>query len=542
MTSATDTPDITQLSTDDLDALIGRLQEAIDYDLTLSGDDIRLLLNAVMTLASMQERLTDKDITLHKLRKLLGMISASEKLNDLIGRGNMDKNNDSPKKSRKKKKPNNTKPVQPSKHHHTLEALNKGDRCPECKAGTLYKYQPAQLLRITGQTPFVPELHLSERLRCNTCGQFFTAPLPEAVLADGNSDQKYGYSARTLMALNKYFTGAPFYRQESLQAVLGVSISASTIFDQCEYLANDLHPVFVTLKTLAGNATHFHLDDTTHRVLEQGPVQKKKRHSEKMHTRTGLYASGIIATLEEHDIVLFQTNIGHAGEFIDELLDKRQPDKPPPILMSDALSSNTPTRLPVLHGVCNAHGRRQYVDVQTHFPEQVQWVLEQYQLIWINDDVTREKAMTQAQRLAYHQEHSLPVMLKIRAWGAQHFADQTVEQNSGLGKAIAYFERHFDRLTLFCKIEGAKIDNNKMEAALKLIVRNRKNAYFYKTPAGAAISDVITSCIATTRQAQVNIFDYFNAIQRHRQAVKDDPQSWLPWNYTDNSVMTHSVD
>ncbi len=352
MTSTTDTSDITQLSTEELDALIGRLQEAIDYDLTLCADDIRLLLNAVMTLASMQERIADKDITLHKLRKLLGMISASEKLNDLIGDS---KNSNSLKKPRKKKKLNNTQPVKPTKHHHALEALTKGDRCPECKDGTVYKYQPAQLLRITGQTPFVPELHLSERLRCNTCGQFFTASLPEEVLVDGDSDQKYGYSARTLMALNKYFTGAPFYRQESLQAILGVSISASTIFDQCEYLANDLLAVFVTLKSLAGNATHFHLDDTTHRVLEQGPIKKKKRHNETMQTRTGLYASGIIARFDEHDIVLFQTNIGHAGEFIDELLDKRQPDKPPPILMSDALSSNTPTRLPVLHGVCNAH-------------------------------------------------------------------------------------------------------------------------------------------------------------------------------------------
>lgn len=89
--------------------------------------------------------------------------------------------------------------------------------------------------------------------------------------------------------------------------------------------------------------------------------------------------------------------------------------------------------------------------------------------------------MSQTQRLAYHQEHSLPVMLEIRAWGAQHFAELTVEQNSGLGKAIAYFERHFDRLTLFCKIEGAKIDTNEMEAALKLIVRNPNYAYFYKT-------------------------------------------------------------
>jgi len=74
-----------------------------------------------------------------------------------------------------------------------------------------------------------------------------------------------------------------------------------------------------------------------------------------------------------------------------------------------------------------------------------------------------------------------------------------------------------------------------MEAVLKLIVRNRKNAYFYKTPAGAAISDVITSCIATSMQADVNVFDYFNAIQRNSAAVKNDPSAWLPWNYSKNN-------
>lgn len=465
------------------------------------------------------------------------MINASEKLDQLLGTNNKER---TPKPPRKKKKPNNTKPVKPKNVHHALDDHSKGDRCPACEKGTLYKYEPAQLLRITGQTPFVPELHLSERLRCNACGQFFTAPLPEDVLADGESNQKYGYSARTLMALNKYFSGAPFYRQETLQSILGVSISASTVFDQCEHLANDLQSVFIALKALASNAAHFHLDDTTHRVLEQQPIEKKKRNSEVMQTRTGLYASGIIATVDEHDIVLFQTNIGHAGEFIDELFDNRQPDEPPPILMSDALSSNIPTRLPVLHGVCNAHGRRQFVDVQTHFPDQVRWVLERYKLIWLHDDACA--AMSPSDRLTYRQEHSLPVMQSIRDWGAKHFAEQSVEENSGLGKAIAYFDRHFERLTLFCKTEGAMIDNNTMEAALKLIVHNRKNAYFYKTPAGAAISDVITSTIATTQQAQVNVFDYFNAIQRHQAAVKANPHQWLPWNYTENAEIAATND
>ena len=234
-------------------------------------------------------------------------------------------------------------------------------------------------------------------------------------------------------------------------------------------------------------------------------------------------------------VILFQTNIGHAGEFIDELLEKRQPDKPPPILMSDALASNNPTVMPVLQGACNSHGRRQFVDVINQFPDEVEWVLQRYALIWKNEKEVLSQAMTAAQRLAYHQKHSLPVMNEIRTWSEQQLDNEIVEENSSLGKAIAYFNRHFKRLTLFCNIENAKIDNNYMEAILKLIVRNRKNAYFYKTLAGAAISDVITSCIATAMQADVNVFDYFNAIQRNSQAVKDNPMNWLPWNYTQNS-------
>ena len=53
-----------------------------------------------------------------------------------------------------------------------------------------------------------------------------------------------------------------------------------------------------------------------------------------------------------------------------------------------------------------------------------------------------------------------------------------------------------------------------MEQALELIVRNRKNSYFYKPPAGAAILDVIVLLTATAMQAGINMFDYFNAIQR----------------------------
>lgn len=531
ITDTSQSPEISELSLEELDALMARLEEAIEFDLALSHEDIRLLLIATKTLVAMQSRLSDKDVTVHKLRKLIGMVQSSEKLSHLLGEDKSGKKNTRRKSKQTRKKRNAEKKIPQTKQvHHKHDELKKGDRCPECPTGKLYKYEPAQLLRITGHTPYTPELHLSERLRCNACGMFFTAPLSEEVLADGEPDQKYGYSARSLMALNKYFAGAPFYRQESLQEILGFSIAASTVFDQCEYLANSLQPIYNTFIQLAADAQHFHLDDTTHRILDQSSIEKKKRHSDKMQTRTGLYTSGIIATVNQRDIILFQTNIGHAGEFLDELLEKRQSDSPPPILMSDALSSNNPTVRSVLHGACNSHARRQFVDIINQFPDQVEWVLDHYKSIWDNDDHTVEQAMTSSQRLAYHQEHSLPTMLEMRQWGLRLVESEQVEANSSLGKAIAYFDRHFDRLTLFCRIEGAKIDNNYMEAILKLIVRNRKNAYFYKTLAGAAISDVITSCIATAMQAEVNVFDYFNAVQRNSRAVRENPINWLPWS------------
>ena len=66
---------------------------------------------------------------------------------------------------------------------------------------------------------------------------------------------------------------------------------------------------------------------------------------------------------------------------------------------------------------------------------------------------------------------------------------------------------------------------------LKLIIRGRKTAYFYKTLVGAGVADVLISIIATAKQANIDIMDYLVKIQRHQAEVKADPLAWLPWNY-----------
>jgi transposase len=517
-----------------LEALIERVTEAKENNLALSPADYQLLLDALLTLATTQNRLANHDVTVHKLRKLLGIEKSSEKRTDVTRQPK-----ETTKKKNKKFKGNNDEgftPVKPTVVVHPLEGVNKGDDCPECLTGKVYKTDPGSFLRITGQSPFTPEQHVMERYRCNTCGAYFTAPLPDEVLNDGASTQKYGYSARSLMAIYKYFAGLPFYRQGSIQKLLGVKITASTVFDQVELVCDAILPVYQTLFNLAANAAHYYLDDTTHRILDAKPIEKKVRNSDKTRTRTGVYTSGVIATLSDNrHIVLFETNIGHAGEFIDSILHKRGKSRARPIIMSDALASNRPTVRDAVTSLCNSHARRQFVDVITHFPDEVEYILERYGKIWTNEHQILEQQLTSTQRLEYHRQHSLPIMAEIKLWGKTHLNDGTIEENSGLGKAIRYFIKHYAGLSCFCTIEGVKLDNNQIEAMLKIVVRDRRNAMFHKTLLGATIGDVITSMIATGSKAGINVFDYFTVLQRDKEKVKNNPENYLPWNYLDNS-------
>jgi hypothetical protein len=338
------------------------------------------------------------------------------------------------------------------------------------------------------------------------------------------------------MAIYKYFAGLPFYRQSSIQKLLGVKLTASTVFDQVEQVCDAIYPVYQHLFSLAADAVHYAIDDTTHRILDAKPIEKKIRNSDKTQLRSGVYTSGVIATTKHNQhIVLFETNIGHAGEWIDSILRKRSQSSAQPIIMSDALSSNRPTVTRTMTSLCNSHARRQFVDVINHFPEEVEHILTRYGEIWTHEHYIAEQQLSLAKRLEYHQTHSLPVMAEIKLWGETHLANETIEENSGLGKAIRYFIKHYDGLSLFCQVAGAKLDNNAIEAMLKIVVRDRKNAMFHKTLLGATIGDVITSMIATGSEAGVNVMDYFTLLQREQEQAKAHPENYLPWNYLENS-------
>ena len=117
----------------------------------------------------------------------------------------------------------------------------------------------------------------------------------------------------------------------------------------------------------------------------------------------------------------------------------------------------------------------------------------------------------------------------LKGWLDTQCADRLVEPNSALGKAIASMQGHWETLTRFVSVAGAPIDNNLVERALKLCIRQRKNSLVYQTEYSAYIARVLTSLIATCLHAGVNALEYLVALQEHRQEVFADPEAWLPW-------------
>ena len=171
------------------------------------------------------------------------------------------------------------------------------------------------------------------------------------------------------------------------------------------------------------------------------------------------------------------------------------------------------------------------MDVVSNFPEECRYVLESFAEVYGYDAQAEEHGLSAEKRLRFHQEHSGPVMEKLHAWLRAQLAEKKVEPNSSLGSAITYCLNHWERLTLFLRQAGAPLDNNIVERALKKSILHRKNSLFYKTENGAEVGDMFISLIHTRELNDANPFDYLIELQKHGEAVAENPSRWMPWNY-----------
>lgn len=556
-------PEEVKLSRDDGEALIARIQAS-----SLSGDDQRLLVKLIELYFWLTVALQETKIGLKRLKQLLfgralKRPSAKADEDHAVGSSGSQASESAAEPDTMDSSTESDADVsggqggedQSRRRGHgrqgadaytgakrvmcTHDELQAGQRCPLCGRGSLYRLPDGVEIRIDSAGLLTAVRYELEKLRCSGCGEVFTAALPATV-----GTKKYTPHARAVIALSRYQLGLPFHRLEQFQALVGVPVADATLWDQAEQVADSVYPVFEQLQKHAAQSPLFYHDDTGVRI--QTLLAENHLHRDAMEAgeasdlRVGMYTTAIVAEDGEHPIVLYFSGRDHAGENLAKVLAQRDPSLPKPLVMSDALAANTLAEQDrVIRCNCLAHGVRGFSELEELFPQPCQRVLADLAAVYDIDAETA--ALTDAQRLVHHQRHSEPILTALKSGLEQQFSDREVEPNSRLGKAFSYLLNHWSKLTRFLTVPGAPLDNNLVERALKLMIRQRGASVFFASVHSATVGSMLASLFATAAAAGVNVLDYLVALQQHRSAVFQNPAAWLPWCYQQPLAVTQAT-
>ena len=532
-------PKLLDLTSDETAALHARLASK------LSPEDLELMSGVLDCVLWLNTQLAQAKFTFNRLKKFFGFSTEKKKrsANDEAA-GSVDDSSDdaSPGDA---DTDSSTKPPRKSRRSGRFSAsdywgcetqliphatLSRGDACPTCVShaddvtGRLYEVPAGVALRLSGQPMINGIRYELSTLRCGACGTRFRADLPDAIA----EQPKYAPSCAAVIAFGHYYQGLPFKRIEASQSYQGVPLADATQWDLMQMLAAQVAPVFDALLSLAAEATVYSMDDTPQSILFDETGERSSQPS---------HGTVLLAQIDSHVIHVYDIGLRCAGAVISDMLRPRERTDSF-CVMSDALTANKPKDLRadllakyiVCH--CLVHGRRKFYDCLDGFPSEAGYVIDTLAVVYRHEAHCCEQGLSPADRLAYHLAHSAPELAGLRLWLLNHvrYSDK-VEKNSPMGRAIQYWLSHWDSLTRFLQVEGAPLDNNVSERAIKYLIRYRKNAYFFKTPRGALIGGQLMTLIATAIANQINPVAYLIALQTHADAVADAPYLWLPWRY-----------
>ncbi len=219
------------------------------------------------------------------------------------------------------------------------------------------------------------------------------------------------------------------------------------------------------LETLAAQGEVIYQDDTPVRILSllEENRQTEATGSGAAQARTGMYTTGLSVQAGEQRICLYYAGRQPAGENLAALLRQRETERAKPLVMSDALASNSAEEHPLIRCHCLAHGRRKFRELEEVFSGESAVVTHALKQVCEHEEEVRAQQLSAEERLAYHQTYSGPLMDALKPWLEQQTTERLVEPNSRLGKAIAYLLGHWETLTRFLTEPGAPVDNNTAE-------------------------------------------------------------------------------
>jgi hypothetical protein len=329
-------------------------------------------------------------------------------------------------------------------------------------------------------------------------GEISSNPKPAPVFDNTYADVSFLAN----LAIDKYLYHLPLYRQHQRITAAGIKLSRATLTSYVHRTAGILKPIYQALIVSIASGSIVWMDETKVRA---GKVNGKMKQG---------YFWSIYGEKEE---VAFHYNRSRGHEIIYEVLGKGFSG----ILETDdyaAYETYSNKLESVEHALCWSHTRRKFIKAEDQESELVETALAYIRDLYKIEESIKNPKKKQEIRGS----KSKLVVDKFFTWLKDTFNQKTLLPSSEFTKAVNYALDNEAGLRVFLSNPHVTLDTNHLEREIRPIAVGRKNWMFCDTEAGAEVSAIIYSLIASCKLQDINPYHYLvDVLQR----VQIHPQS-----------------
>lgn len=442
------------------------------------------------------------------------------------------------------------------------KAAAPGQPCPCCKESKLYSIASNETHRFLSSPEIIAMVLEIQRSRCTSCGTVFGAELPTELLKE-QCIGKFTAAAAAEIIFTKYGAGIPNARLSTIQGYHDTPIADSTMWNVTSQVAAKLYPLWSFLAQANADGDSRMVDDGSAFIIQAKlQIAEELENAEaagfdNKDVRTGTNITCWKFDYKGEKYRFFAAGRAHQGEREFQLSQMRKVDSPL-VRMSDAggttgalkpmpaknelgftpmHSGAKPIKEPnTFKAYCLQHLRSHIIDASGGFAAEKAHLLEQVNKIFAFDRDTTK--MTAADRLAYHQQNSKPVMDAVFTFATeQKQSNKLAEPNCDYGKLLGYITRQWTGFTLFLRMESIEISTNDIEReGVKFTKRYKKASLGFQTFHGADVGCFFMSLIATCLAEKKNPIHYLDTMITFSNFITiDNAIEWMPQTYEETA-------
>lgn len=366
--------------------------------------------------------------------------------------------------------------------------------------------------------------HVRKKYACQHCEETVkTADVSSKILPKSNATP--GTLAYIIIA--KYQDGLPLYRLSHILHRYDIELSRQTLSDWVLKTAEQLDPIINHLQQKLLSGSILHCDETTVQVLKE--PDKSAQSKSYMWVQKGGPPG--------QPVVRFVYDKSRSADVPSGLLKGYQG-----VLMTDGYSgyNDVVRNEKLVHLCCMAHVRRKFIEAQNSAPKKgqkrktskadmaVSFIAKLYA-------VEKQHAKSDhEERYQARQEKSVKILNDFKAWIDKSHGQ--VLPKSKLGEALAYAQKHWDKVTRYVDDGSWPLDNNTAENAIRPFVIGRKAWLFSNTVRGANASAALYSLIETAKLNEHEPYDYLKWLFTNLPSHSSDIEALMPWSVGRDAV------